>query len=273
MTPVRQKFKNPPLIERAISVVFEPLAGLAIGDFGLFWAEILSEFPVSEAMQPVPTEIESFDGFRPKQAGFQILSAESLPRAAFRNPSNGELVQLQSDRFGFNWIKTSDDHKYPHSEATMERFCDLFQKFSKYIERRQLGPINIIQCELNNVNIVPVSDVGESFADMATVLRLAPLEYEYSNIRLENQLVGSKHIMLDDAGKAVGRVHTLGQPSLRVPNNEEAYRLDIMARGAPIGSGLEGVRHFFDAAASAVNAVFLASTTNAGRRFWGESGG
>lgn len=253
--------------------MFEPLAGLTIGDFGLFWAEILSEFPASEAMQPVPTEIESFDGFRPKQVGFQIMPAESLPRAAFRNPSNGELVQFQSDRFGFNWIKTNDDHKYPHAEATMDRFCDLFQKFSKYIERRKLGPINIVQCELTNVNIVPVSDVGESFADMATVVRLAPLEYDYANIRLENQLVGSKHIILDDAGHPIGRVHTLGQPSLRVPNNEEAYRLDITARGAPIGSGLEGARRFFDAAASAVNAVFLASTTNAGRRFWGESNG
>lgn len=273
MTPIRPKFTNPPLIERAISVVFEPLPGFSIGDYGLFWSELSDEFPTSEAMDPMAAEAERFEGFRPVQVNLKLVTARELPRAAFRNAAAGELVQLQSDRFGFNWIKTSDDHRYPHSEATVERFFTLFGKFTAYAKRRGLGAINIVQCELTNVNVVAVSDVGESFADMATVFKLAPLEYDCPNIRLEHQLVGSKHVMLDDAGRPIGRIHTLGQPSLRVPSNEEAYRLDIAARGAPIGDGVDGARKFFDAAVSAVNAVFLASTTKAGRRFWGESDG
>jgi uncharacterized protein (TIGR04255 family) len=273
VTPIRPKFSNPPLIERAISVVFEPLTTFSIGDYGLFWAEVMDEFPTSEAMDPVAVELEQFEGFRPLQMGIQLVSAGVLPRAAFRNADTGELVQLQSDRFGYNWIKTGDDHQYPHSEATLDRFFGLFERFSAYVERRQLGTLNIVQCELTNVNVVPVSDVGSSFADMATVVKLAALDSECKTIQLENQLVGSKHLILDDGGTPVGRVHTLGQPSLRVPNNEEAYRLDIAARGAPMGVGFDGARRFFDTAASAVNAVFLASTTQAGRRFWGESNG
>lgn len=273
MTPIRPKFSNPPLIERAISVVFEPLSGFSIGDYGLFWSELLDQFPTAEAMDPVAAEPERYDGFRPVQVNLQLVTAAMLPRAAFRNESTGELVQVQSDRFGFNWIKTSADHRYPHSEATIERFFELLARFEAYVRRRELGDVMITQCELTNVNVVPVSDVGVSFADMATVLKLAPLEYDCTNIRLENQLVGSKHLMLDESGQPIGRVHTLGQPSLRVPNNEEAYRLDISARGAPIGNGAEGARKFFEAAVSAVNAVFLASTTKAGRRFWGESDG
>lgn len=270
MTPVRPKFTNPPLIERAISVVFEPLKNFSVGDYGLFWTEIQNEFPTSEAMAPVPPVLESFEGFQPQPVELKLVSAEVLPRAAFRNAANGELVQLQSDRFGFNWIKTGEDHKYPHSEATLERFFGLLDQFDAYVRRRDLGPINIRQCELTNVNVVLVSDVGESLADIATVLRLASFEYDCANIRLENQLIGSKHLILDDDGKPIGRVHALGQPSLKVPSNEEAYRLDISARGAPLSSDLSGVRQFFEAAVSAVNAVFLASITNAGRRFWGE---
>jgi uncharacterized protein (TIGR04255 family) len=273
VTPIRPKFTNPPLIERAISVVFEPLPNFTLGDYGLFWHEVAAEFPASEAMEPVTAALESFDGFRPQQLGIQLLPGVVMPRAAFRNESNGELLQLQSDRFGFNWIKTNADHKYPHSEATLERFFELLARFSAFVERRNLGGLNIVQCELTNVNVVLVSDVGESFADIATVLRLAPLDFDCPNTRLENQLVGSKHLILNDDGQPIGRVHTLGQPSLKVPDNEEAYRLDISARGAPIGSGPGGARRFFDAAVSAVNAVFLASTTNAGRRFWGEQHG
>lgn len=273
MTPIRPKFKSPPLIERAINVAFEPLANFSVGDYGLFWSEIISEFPTSEAMDPLPLETERFEGFRPARLDLQIVPAHSLPRAAFRNAQRGELVQLQSDRFGFNWIKTSDDHQYPHSEATLDRFFSMLERFAAHVERRQLGSINIVQCELTNVNVVLVSDVGQNFADMATVFKLAPIEHDFPIIRLENQLVGSKHVMLNEAGQPIGRVHTLGQPSIRVPSNEEAYRLDISARGAPIGPGLDGVRQFFDAAVSAVNAVFLASTTVAGRRFWGEYDG
>lgn len=273
MTPVRPKFKNPPLIEQAISVAFEPLRNFSIGDFGLFWADIRVEFPTSEAMDPLALEMERFDGFRPPQPGIQIVPASMLPRAAYRNAARGELVQLQGDRFGFNWIKTSDDHCYPHSEATLNRFFELLERFALYVGERELGAINIVQCELTNVNIVLVSDVGESFADIATVLRLAPIESECTSIRMENQLVGSKHLMLDADEKPIGRVHTLGQPSLRVPSNDEAYRLDISARGAPIGPGLDGARRFFDAARTAVNAVFLSSTTKAGRQFWGQYDG
>ncbi|MEO8547142.1 MAG: TIGR04255 family protein [Sphingomicrobium sp.] len=273
MTPIRPNFENPPLIERAISVVFEPLTKLSIGDYGLFWADILAEFPTSEAMEPVAAEVEQFENFRPRQVGIQLVSAGMLPRAAFRNAAKGELVQLQNDRFGFNWIKTSDDHKYPHFEATVDRFFGLLDRFSDYARRRDLGHIKITQCELTNVNVVLVTDVGESFADIATVLKLAPLEYDCANIRLEQQLVGSKHMILSDEGQPIGRVHTLGQPSLKVPSNEEAYRLDISARGAPLGPDLAGARRFFDVAVSAVNAVFLASTTKAGRRFWGEIDG
>lgn len=273
MTPIRPKFANPPVIERAISVVFEPLENFSIGDYGLFWSDMLDEFPTTESMEPVAIELERFEGFRPARVNLQLVTAGTLPRAAFRNAEAGELIQVQNDRFGFNWIKTSEDHRYPHSEATLARFFALFERFAAYVDRRGLGTINIIQCELTNVNVVPVSDVGVGFADMATVFKLAPLEFDCANIRLEHQLVGSKHLILDDKGGPIGRVHTLGQPSLRVPDNEEAFRLDIAARGAPIGTGLDGARKFFEAAVSAVNAVFLASTTKAGRRFWGESDG
>lgn len=273
MTPVRPKFTNPPLIERAISAVIQPLTDFALGDFGLFWGTIRNQFPSSEVMESVDPFIETYDRFQSTQIGAEFVSTNALPRAAFRNQATGELVQLQNNRIGFNWIKTSDDHKYPHSEATLDRFFTLLHSFDEYVRSNSLGKVQIVQCELTNVNVIPVSDVGESFADMSTVLKLASLESDCATIRLENQLIGSRHLILDDGGEPIGRVHTLGQPTLRVPDNEEAYRLDISARGAPLQPTFEGAREFFDAAASAVNAVFLASITGAGRRFWGETHG
>lgn len=270
MKPIRPTFANPPLIERAISVVFKPLDGFAIGDFGLFWSRIIDDFPDSETLHPVGTEIETFDRFRPLRPELRLASADELPRAAFRNTLTGELVQLQSDRFGFNWIKTNEDHKYPHSEATLTRFYSLFSVFMNFVRERGLGDVQVIQCEITNVNVVLISDIGESFADVATVLKVAPLEQDFNCVRLEQQLVGSKHLMIDESGRPIGRIHSLGQPSLKVPSDEEAFRFDITARGLPIGEGVDATRRFFEVAVSAVNAVFLSSITAAGRKFWGE---
>lgn len=274
MTSVRPRFRNPPLIERVLSVVFEPLPRFSLGEIGLFWTQIESEFPVSEAMEPLGFEIESFDEPRPTvQPGFQVLPSSTIPRAGFRNSETGELVQLQSNRFAYNWIKTGDGHQYPHSEATLTRFFELFARFSRFVDDRNLGDLKIIQCEVTNVNVVLVSDVGESFADIATVCRLPNLSNEYSNIVLESQMAGSKHFMVNASGKTIGRVTSVGQPALKVPENEAAYRWDIVARGAPLGDGKDGAEAFFNEAVSAVNAVFLAGVTKAGRSFWGEQNG
>jgi uncharacterized protein (TIGR04255 family) len=271
--PVRPKFTNPPLVERAITVVFQKLDKFTLGDFGRLWSAALESFPVSEAVAAVAPDIEQYDGFKVIQPTIELVQPNALPRAYFRNPEAGELVQVQPDRFTFNWLKTGPDHSYPHSEATLERFSTLFRDFESFVRERDLGAIDIIQCELTNVNAIPVSDVGESFADIATVLKMPDWRTDTDSVCLEGQIIGSRHLMLNEAGEPFGRVHAIGQPALRVTDDELTYRLDIMARGAPLGEGLEGARAFFEEAVSAINSVFLAITTRAGRRFWGEYDG
>ena len=273
MTPIRPKFSNPPLIERALSVAFSPIDGFSVADYGLFWTAIRAEFPVVETRDPVQNLVERFDRFPSVEPGLQIIEGHPLPRALYSNPEAGELVQVQPDRFSFNWLKAGDEHRYPHSEATLTRFTELFGRFKAFLASRSLAQPVVIQCEITNVNIVPISDVGESFADMATVLKFAPLGEICPEVKLEHQMVASKHFMLDDSGQPFGRVHAIAQPSMSVPANDLVYRFDIAARGVPIGSSVDPISAFFERAASAINGVFLASVTKAGRQFWGEYNG
>lgn len=259
-------------MERAVTVVFEKI-DLTLGDYGLFWSEILSDFPLSQAASPVASELEQFEGFRPIQRKVELLDASTLPRALFRNESKGELIQIQSDRFSFNWIKTGDDHEYPHSEAVFDAFFQFFERFVAYAQRRGLGNIVPLQCEITNVNVVKVSDVGNTFADVATVIKLPELSSREPQLELESQMMGAKHIIVGDNGKPIGRVHSVAQPSLRADTQELVYRFDITARGAPMGAGIEGIKGFFNEAVSAINGVFLAIVTHAGRQFWGETNG
>ena len=191
MTPIRPKFLNPPLIERAISVHFSDLPEFALGHYGLFWAEIKDQFPISESAGRTPPHIEQYDGFRPAAQQIALVDGGVLPRALFRNAEAGELVQIQPDRFTFNWIKTGVEHTYPHSEATLDRFFSLLTLFEKFVSDHGLGPLNYDQCELTNVNVIPVEDVGETFSDVATVVKLPDVADPCVSVQLEQQVVGS----------------------------------------------------------------------------------
>lgn len=273
MKPIRPQFTNPPLIERAITVVFERLNAFTLGDYGLFWERIQEDFPVSEAVAALEPEIERYDELRVVPQQIKLVGADALPRAYFRNPNAGELVQVQADRFTFNWLKVDADHAYPHSEATFDRFFALLDSFIAFVGDRGMGSMQIVQCELTNVNAIPVSDVGESFADIATVVKIPEWRLPSGHLKLEHQAFAAKHLLLDDGGIPIGRIHSIGQPTLRLSDEQSTFRIDITARGAPLGEGLPGARSFFNEAVNGVNGIFLAMATQAGRQFWGERDG
>ncbi len=49
-----------------------------------------------------------------------------------------------------------------------------------------------------------------------------------------------------EAEPPLGRLHVSIQPGWQKPGNAPIYVLELTARGAPIGTGVEGARSFFD---------------------------
>ena len=268
---VRPKFERPPLIEQAITVIFDELSDFSLGDFGLYWAQIRDAFPHSEAQPLIESRIEDFGEFRPREMTFRIIPAETLPRCTYRSEDGSELVQVQQDRFTFNW-SGSPDRAYPHSEATVARFAELFRGFLAYLERRAIATPAIRQCEIINVNIVPVADIGGTYADAPAFFNIPTADVLADFLPAESYAVNTQRRILRE-GEPIGRLYSALSPVIRSDDGVQAYRLEITARGAPLGTTLEGVLAFFDIARSAINAAFMAATTPAARLFWREIDG
>ena len=266
---IRPSFERPPLVEQAIVIVFEPLRGFSIVDYGLFWQEIRSEFPLAESTDPTPEQTEVFDEIRNSESRLQLFQTLPLPRAMFRDEAGGELVQLQPDRFGFNWSKVGDKH-YPRSEHVMARFEELFAKFRSYVEARNIGPVKIKQCELTNLNIIPVRDFGSGYEDMTRALNVDPLDLGIPFLQAETYIRARQHRILDDGNAPVGRLHTEITPVISTQDREKAFRLEITARSRPNITTLEEMRSFFDLGRNSINAAFCATVTDQMRKHWGE---
>jgi uncharacterized protein (TIGR04255 family) len=107
------RFLNPPLTEVVCGVVFDAPEFSSV-HFGVYWDRIRQRFPERPMDQPPLTAVDVF--------GLSLLPP--LRRVWFESEDKKELVQLQADRFYYNWRKQSEGNDYP-------RFKYIYPKFKK----------------------------------------------------------------------------------------------------------------------------------------------
>ena len=158
------KFDNPPVVETALGIQFVELPGFNTTHFGLFHEEICDRYAVAVDQPRLDRIIETF----PKAVRtphFKLRTAPRPERVWFKDsPDGSRLVQLQPDRFGFNWRKPDEETQYPSYSVNSQLCLAEFRVFTEFCER-QGWPVKPDLCEVVYVNqIWPVQ--GESVIDL-----------------------------------------------------------------------------------------------------------
>lgn len=229
------KYKKPPVVEVVTGVVFEPVRGLTIGHYGLFWKRILKEFP--EAKHAIPIGLE----------GAQLTEPYLVPRLWLGNSESGELVQLQADRFYFNWREGSNRPSYSTYSTIYGEFCRWWKQYVGFLVEMKLAEPRVIRCELTYINHIPqgagwssMTDVGKIIAPVAwrkgATGFLPPPKIFTWNATFE---------MPDGKGNLIAKMN----PAYRGQENKEMIVvLELAAGGAPQGSNEHGLESWFDTA-------------------------
>ena len=134
-------FKNPPVVETALSIQFNEIAGFNNTHFGLFHQEeIKSDYPNVREQPRLERIIERFPG--PMFSGrprFQFENVVVPQRMWFVNEADTELIQLQPDRIVFNWRRKEDDRSdYPRYAANGPKCIGALSSFAKFCESHRL---------------------------------------------------------------------------------------------------------------------------------------
>lgn len=262
----RPHFRKPPIMEQAISLVFERLIDFDNVDFGLFWSEVRGQFPHAETTLRAMHPVENFEG-RVASATFTLSGPPILARSLFRSPNTGELLQLQDDFFGFSWVKQSEDSEYPRYETTSAHFWKYYQVFLNYLlERYDISPV-LRQCELINVNIIPVSAFGRSYSDMALAFKVDPFDWNVPGLEAETYIRNRQHAIIGNDGKPVGRLHSVITPVVDEVG-EKHFQFQLQARSAPNIQDANEARTFFDRAHELINGAFVRSVTPKMLEIW-----
>jgi uncharacterized protein (TIGR04255 family) len=269
--PPLPEFASPPVVEVSLSLQFDGLPRLNVGHAGVYWTRIRERFPHVQQQPALPPAIERFDVLEGAQPTFSfgIMQSTGMPRCWFMSAAGDELIQLQSDRFVFNWRRSADAMMYPRFPAVRDRFGELFGQFGDLMGGEGLGSIVPNQCEVTYTNHIVAGEVWADHGELGRVI--APWSGKYSDTFLqepEDVQVQQRSIIKGADGLPLGRLYIAVQPAIRPADSVPIYVLTLTARGAPLPETEGGASGFFELGHEHVVRGFAAFTTERMHKAW-----
>jgi uncharacterized protein (TIGR04255 family) len=225
-------FKAPPVWEVVLSLQFNDLAVTSLL-LTAMWQHFRERFPRVEEQPPLPSQTEKYDAPIEQNVRVQFLTGRVLqPRYWFVSESGNELVQIQTDRFIFNWRKISDEDTYPRYQYVRQRLVDELEAFRRFVGEEQLGEISFNQCEATYINHIRPRSDWSSPADISRIFSFIS-EPPESLRELEAASVALQTLKVDHDGSPIGRFYVNAQSALRASDQADVFVLNLLARGAP----------------------------------------
>lgn len=147
------KFNHPPIVEKLMGVQFMPLEGWSAPHFGLFWQEIRNDFPTFSVQPPLLSSAREF-------------SPEEFIRCWFFHNTDKKIIQVQRDRFLYNWQKPADYEEYPHYESIRPEFEKAWHKFTQFLADNEISDPVIEQYEITYINHFERGREWQSLSDL-----------------------------------------------------------------------------------------------------------
>jgi len=162
-------FKKPPVVEVVCGLLVRPIKEMKAPHLGDFWDRIRPEFARCEE-QALLSPIVEATGAEPSPT-LQISDVPPLPRIWFISEDGNRLVQMQRDRFLFNWRRLKADDAYPHFGSVFGGFARFLEIFREFVAGIGGGALDALQYELTYVNHIDAAVVGDAVSKLGRVFR------------------------------------------------------------------------------------------------------
>lgn len=237
-------YSSPPVIETVLGVQFLPIDGFSMLHLGLFWSRVKREYPkfqIKPPLNPVVEQFEGLEGSRPV-LGVEILQ-EPEARCWLIDQQENHLIQIQKDRFHFNWKKVTGHDVYPQYDTCKPRFKSEWERFAQFLVDENLEAAQVTQCEVTYVNHLEMGRGWSSYSELDKVFT------GLSSMSDRKLLREPEHISLNYVyvipGKK-GRLHIDVRPAIRREDGTQIIQMQMTARGKPISNKLHDLLEWLD---------------------------
>lgn len=222
------KYEHPPVVETVLGVQFPELSGFRCAHFGLYWQRIKDRFPVLEDKARLKPAVETF----PRklvlpEAPLQFLPGGVPERVWYVGKPPERLIQVQANRFLFNWRGFDGGGPYPSYEKNRDVFLVEFAAFSEFCLEHDLDKPSPELCEVTYINHIEPEDgetVMELFGKVFTGLR-----WEFAGASLgapENATLNRVFVIPGSAG----RLYAQAGLAYHGRTRRELIRFELTAR-------------------------------------------
>lgn len=257
------QFESPPVAEVACGVMFSP--NIKTVHIGLLWQRFQNEFPRIEEAVPIPRVIEGPANALEQQIELNFSALPELRRTWFLNQSGGALIQVQEDRFLFNWKRVEGTDSYPSYHQVIAQFEKHFSTFCAFFREANLGALQLRQFELTYINIIGEHN-GLGSVGFDAALRdhvRSPGERFLPEPEARNWT--TNYLLPNN----LGRLHVSAQNATMIASKEKVMRLELVARGRPTETDEKSRRAWFDVAHEWITHGFTDVTVPALHKSWG----
>jgi uncharacterized protein (TIGR04255 family) len=208
-------FNKAPLSEVVCGVEFNAPDFSSI-HFGLYWQSIRDRFPAPPLDQPPIGVLEI------------IAPIPSLRRVWFESVDRRRLIQLQANRFHYNWKRLAEHDEYPHFDVLYPHFEKEWNAFQEWWIELDKLPIQPMYYELTYLNQIDAALGWSSPKD-------TPKLFSFLNVSLPDalpQLVSHDCSMVfslpDERGSLVMRLNQ----GMQIENGSNVLILELTARSS-----------------------------------------
>ena len=222
-------FTRPPVDEVVLSVLFEPLDAFLAPHLGEIWQEFKKDgFERIVEQPPVPPTVEKFPNSI-EEPQLRLGNVPHLARIWFVHKDDNQIIQVQRDRFTFNWRKTELNQDYPGFSVILDMFKGFYGRFDKMIKNIEVGAITPLQYELTYIDRLLRGDGWETFNDVGKIYNLFVDSQQSDSFwsHAESMILRTSFSVPD----LHGRLHLTISDRIRVSDQLQTLQTDFTVRG------------------------------------------
>lgn len=255
------QFDRPPVLEVACGVSFSLPKPLKTAHIGSYWSRVSQDFPRWDDAAPIANIVEGPGAPDSTDINLQFeqFAMPPLRRAWLINDPGTHLLQLQEDRFLFNWKRTAQGNAYPSYKNVIAGFRSYWAGFKTFLADEGIGDPVPKQLEMTYFNILPG----------AHYLRDHLRDAKSDRFLADPDAVNWRSVFtLPDS---CGRLHITAASARNATTGEKVIRLDLLARGLPKDPSEKSCEAWFDLAHEWITQGFADVTTSEAHREWGRT--
>jgi len=243
-----------------MGMIFEPVP-LTAPFYGKLWDKLRPEYRFAHEMPTIQPVKESFT---PGEEIELYIPPPSAVRVWFVSADQTTVVQIQPDRFTYNWRKIGD-REYPLYPNVRKGFASRLDRFEKFLQENELGGLRPSQYELTYVNQVAHSGSPRALIEIGKVL--PDFSWRRDSERFLQEPESFEWTTSFAFAQAFTRLHA--KVAVREVNKKRVVWLELTARGMPNDNSRASLWTWFDAAHDIVVRSFADLTSDSAKHAWG----